>query len=152
MPHLSIFTVCDRIIIDQAGIATLIGLFGTVTINRPEPVVTIEMPPNAVAPKEWAIFTRWDWDRGDEGKKFFQHLSVMWPGGTVFFEQTMEIVRVPDKRVSQLATPLLGLPIGEPGMISVNIQLKSDGATVFEAKPVLIEVLHIPAPTPPPVN
>lgn len=142
MPHLSIFAACEKVIIDQAGVASLIALFGKITISLP--LEAPEMPPNAVAPREWTIYSLWEWGPEDEGKRFSQHLEISWPNGTVLLEKRDEIVRAPDRRSTQIVSPIAGFPVGEQGMISVHLRLERDETPVLEAAPIRIEVVHNP--------
>jgi len=144
MPHLSIFAACEKVIIDQAGVASLITLFGKITISLPPEA--LEMPPNAVTPREWTIYSLWEWDPEDQGKRFSQHLEIRWPNGTVLVEKRDELVRVADRRSTQIVSPIAGFPIGEPGMISIHLRLEQDETPVFEAAPIHIEVVHTPRP------
>jgi len=86
----------------------------------------------------------WEWEPGDEKKKFMQHLEMRWPDGSVFLEKKDEIVKVPEKRMTQIVSPIAGFPVGQPGMIALNVSLESDGTTVFKARPIFVEVVHGP--------
>src|ERR1700722_14259893 len=84
MPDLYTFVACDKVIIDDSGVASLISLFGNVIITLPQDA---EIPPNALAPKEWALFASWDYELDDDGKEFLQIVQILFPDGKFFIER-----------------------------------------------------------------
>lgn len=138
MPKLSIFTVCDKAIVDEFGTPSLISLFTTVTGNIPPEAGDI--PRNAVAPKEWVIFTAWDWEPGDAGKEYSQFVEILYPDGTVFLEKKeMRFVLQPNKR-HQIRMNLQGFPIGQQGTFTVRMSLKHGDSLIFQAQPITLTV------------
>ena len=140
MPRLLIFAVCEKVIIDDAGMASLIGLFSRISIAVPKEGI----PPNAVAPKEWAAFTSWTWDSEDEGKEFDQLLQVLTPSKNLHIEVKSKITKQEDKTL-QFRMPLLGIPVGEQGFCTVKLSLAFKGSIIVEPEPILIKIDHVSA-------
>src|SRR5580658_4311836 len=132
MPKLSGFAVCEKVIIDDAGMASLICLFQRVAVT-----IQGDAPSNAVAPKEWAVFTSWSWEDGDEGKEFDQLLQVFGPNNILFTEVRSKAVMPADKKILQFKMPLLGLPVGQPGHCTVRLSLMHKGIVIAEPTPIL---------------
>jgi hypothetical protein len=72
---------CEKVILTADGIASLINIFGKLTITVP---ADTEIPSNAVAPKEWIVFSIFDFDPGDELKEFTYCVKIMYPDDTQF--------------------------------------------------------------------
>ena len=58
---------CEKVILAKDNVASLIGLFSKIILTVP---ADTELPKNAVSPKEWAVFSIWDIDPGDEKKQY----------------------------------------------------------------------------------
>ncbi len=138
MPKLYVFAACEKVILDQAGVPSLISLFTKLKMLLPDQPV--EIPSNAVAPKEWAVFASWDRLPADEGKEFNQCLQVIYPDGKVFFEnRDLKFVMKPGERQHN-AVSILGLPIGQKGDYTIRMWLENKGEMVFEPVEVRLEV------------
>jgi hypothetical protein len=140
MPKLSIFTFCEKVIIDDTGVASLIGLFNQIKVTPP----TTPLPPNAAAPKEWAVFVSWTVENGDEGKEFDQLVRVLTPGGVVFTEIRTKFVMQKNKN-QQVRMPLIGVPIAAVGDCAIWLSLKHQGRIIAEPPPIYLKVEHLPA-------
>jgi hypothetical protein len=140
MPSLYAFVVCDKVILDQSGLASLISLFSIITAGLP--TESSEIPPNAVAPKEWAVFTSWDWEPGDEGKEYTHRTQILHPDGTLFLQiPDVRFIMQPGRK-QQITSPVLAIPIGQRGMCKVRMWLEFGDVTVFEPRPIEIEIKH----------
>jgi hypothetical protein len=137
MPKLSVFAVCEKVIIDDAGMASLISLFHRVGV-----AVQGSPPSNAVAPKEWAVFTSWLWENDDDGKEFDQLLQVFGPNNILFTEVKSKVVMPKDRKILQFRMPQLGLPVGQPGHCTIRLSLMHKGIVVVEPTPILIFIDH----------
>jgi hypothetical protein len=79
------------------------------------------VPGNAVAPKEWAVFTSWDRLPTDEGKEFNQCLQVLYPDGRVFFDnRELKFARKQGERKHN-AVGILGFPVGQKGDYKIRM-------------------------------
>jgi hypothetical protein len=121
--------------------ASLITLFSKVGVAVPEE----GLPSNAVAPKDWAVFTLWFWEPMDEGKEFDQLVQVLGPDDILFAEVKSKFVMEKEKNSRfQVKMPLVGLPVGQQGNCTVRLSLMHDGRIVAEPTPILIQIEHQP--------
>lgn len=143
MPRLYAFIVCDKIIIDDAGTASLISLFDTVSANIPQGVT---IPPNAVAPKEWAIFVAWDWRDEDEGREYTQLVELLYPDNSVFGKRNSVKFAMQRGKRHQIRAHSQGFPIGQVGSYAIKMWLEHNGAEIVPPQSIHINVQHTVAP------
>jgi hypothetical protein len=149
MPKLYVFVTCEKVIVGQDGKASLIDLFNELTTFISEDRLT-SVPANAVTPKEWAVFTSWEREPQDDGKKYIQEIQVLNPDGTPFGETLSVPFTMPlEKTHHQIVSTFQGFPIGVQGMHSVRMLVKKDGDTVFGPSLIRISVKHSPPPAHP---
>ena len=107
---------CEKVIIAKDDIASLIGLFSKIKIVVPPGT---EISPNAVAPKEWCVFSIWDIEPGDELRDLILNTKFIYPDGSQFAEVAKAKIKMePGKRAQMLAN-LPGFPIGQTGDYTV---------------------------------
>ncbi len=117
MLKLYVCVACEKVIIDQDGVASLIGLFNKLTLT---PQKNQEIPRNAVAPKEWAVFSAWDTEPGDELKEYLFCLQILYPDKSQFAEIFKNKMKVELNKRSQVKTMIPGFPVGQPGFYTVR--------------------------------
>lgn len=117
---LLIFTPCEKVLQDARSGHSLINVFNELKIQVPP---NTELPSDAVIPKEWAIFTKWELDAEDEGKECASVLRILWPDGKVWAEQTLSAP--PTKGVLSFMVQLQGFPFGQNGKLRVVNSLRS---------------------------
>ena len=125
---------CERIIFDQDFIASLISLFNSVVVEIP---VDAEIPKNGVASKEWAVYSAWDGEPGDEGQANLLCTQIFYPDGNPFGETAKIKMGVELGKRSQIKTQIHGFPIGEPGSYIVRTwveQNEKSASPVIEFK------------------
>src|SRR5271168_644617 len=77
-----ICVVCEKVIISNDDVASLIRLFNKITVFVPDGQ---EPPPsNGVVPKEWSIFAGWEYVPEDVGEEFLVCTDIHYPDGTPF--------------------------------------------------------------------
>src|SRR5882724_2784699 len=96
------FCPCERVIVDKEGRHSLIGIIRGFTI---EPA-TIGMPRNAVAPREWSLYTMWKVGPEHIGRKFEQWYQIYWPDGEKFSEENFDFIA--DSHLQQTTLDLMG--------------------------------------------
>lgn len=127
---------CEKVIIAQDGVASLIGLFNkiTVTVSTDAP----EIPRNAVAPKEWFVFSSWNSEPGDELREFYVCTDVLLadrtPLGTT---ARVKMIIDPTKRF-QNNIQLQGFPIGQEGPVTVRTWIEENQVAVGE--PIIFKI------------
>lgn len=141
MPRLSIFVLCEKVIIDDGGIASLIGLFNEIKAVSPP---GSSFPQNAAVPKEWAVFVTWLVDDGDEGAEFDQTVQVRLPDETVFSEINQRFVMQKDKN-QQVKINFAAIPVGIAGKCSIHLSLKHSGRVISEPPPIYLKISHLPS-------
>jgi hypothetical protein len=138
MPKLLIFAPCERVIIDDQKIASLITLMQSVTTSAP---ANIQISQDTVAAQNWSIFTLWMPQTEDINKDFVQVTQVLWPDGNEFNKHTQPI-RFEKGKTHQVALKVMGFPIGQIGTISLNVWLEHNLNRVGEIHSFPIEVIH----------
>ncbi len=136
MPKLLLFTPCEKIIIDDNNNVSLVVLLHEITAVPSEKGI----PKNAVTPKEWAVYTTWVQEDGDENKSYIQWLQIQWPDGSEFEKYPLPFVF--KKRRQQNRVNIVGFPIGQPGLLTIKMWLESDGAKVTEVYSHTLEITH----------
>lgn len=127
---------CEKVIIDQPiegdppsqGVPSLIGLFNRIVLQISSDLP--EIPKNAVAPKEWAIYSAWDNEPGDEQKEYFLCNQILYPDQSAFGPLIRTPVNVQPKRRSQMITRVQGFPLGQPGFYTVRTWLEENNQMV----------------------
>jgi hypothetical protein len=123
-PHL--FLVCEKVIVDKNEMPSLIGVF-----NKMTTAVSGDVPSNAVAPKEWCIFTSWVSEPSDAGRHYTQIYRILYPNGEQFGDDArIELQVVPGKRHSQTIASSQGLPIGQSGLYTVESWVEENGKKI----------------------
>lgn len=133
-----VFAVCEKVILDKAENPTLIVLLNEVHIATPPEGVTL--PSDAVAPKEWAVFTMWNVEAEDFGAKLTQHMLIVHEDGTVFQDKTTEINVKPNVKLATTAANIIGMPVGKPGKIITTVWL--DGQREAKRYAYPIHIIH----------
>ena len=118
---------CEKVIIAKDDVASLIGLFNKIMIAIPEDT---EIPKNAVAPNQWAIFSSWDCEPGDELKEYLICTQVLYPDQTQFMEIVKGKVNVQPNKRSQVNTGVNGFPIGQFGKYTIRVWIEENQQTV----------------------
>ena len=139
MPKLLVFTACEKIVIDDKNNPSLIMLLNAVTVTPSAPTAK-DIPKDAVGPKEWAIYASWEREEGDENKSYTQCLQILWPDGNEFQRHALPFEFT--KRNQQNRVQMMGFPIGQLGLLTVNLWLESEGAKVTEVYSRTLEIMH----------
>lgn len=114
---------CEKVLITTDGVASLISLFSKIIASVP---VGTDIPKNAVVPREWAVFSAWDLDAGDELKEYFICTQILYPDQTQFGEINRIKMNVEKDKRSQVAAQINGFPIGQEGFHTVRIWIEEN--------------------------
>ncbi len=117
----------EKVIVDQDGVASVIGLFNKVILNLPPGA---SVPNNAVAPKDWSVYTAWDIDAGDELRDLMFCLQIFYPDKTQFGEITKIKMNLERDKRAQLKINIQGFPIGQKGAYTVRSWIEENGDLV----------------------
>src|ERR1039458_6396967 len=119
---LLILTPCEKVIQDVQSGNSLISVFHGIKIKLPP--VDAGLPSDAVAPKDWAIFSKWGLLPEEEGRNYTSFVEVFWPDGRLLASQRLEAAQ-PTKHGMAFITNLRGFPVGQNGNIKVLCSLES---------------------------
>jgi len=130
------FCPCERVIVDKDGRHSLINITQNVTIEA----AIGRIPHNAVAPRDWSIYTMWRATSEDIGKKFEQFYQIYWPDGEKFSEENFDFTA--DSGVQQVTLDLAGFPAGQAGDVKIVTWLFQAGLKVSDIIETSIRVTH----------
>jgi hypothetical protein len=138
MPQLTIFTVCEKVIVDAKGIPSLINLFQRMDLQLQD----TPLPEDAIAPGRWAIFSVWQLTAGEVGKDFIQHTRINKPDGTIFseFSQPFRVESEIDMQAKTFVE-IMGIPVGKQGRIQILTWLAGAEDDIHECH---FYVQHLP--------
>ena len=121
---------CEKVILSQPdSVPSLIALFRKMIMTVPEEAP--EIPKNAVAPQNWAIYSAWDPEPGDEQRNYFLCTQLLYPDQTQFGEIHKNRLNIEVNKQSQFSLTMLGFPIGQPGFYTVRVWLEEKDERVF---------------------
>jgi len=137
-----ICVACERVIIEQAlsgsppgasGIPSLIGLFSKMfaVASFTSGSEIKEIPANAVVQKDWAIYSSWDVEPGDENRKFVVCTQIFYPDGSPFGPTNKIPLNVESNKRSQNVLRISGFPIGQIGFYRVRTWIEENNQEVF---------------------
>jgi hypothetical protein len=121
MPKLAILAVCEKVVFDSDGPATVVSIFEKMLYQ----VQDAPLPEKAILPNQWAIFTQWEHDPQEFGQDFTQICKVTAPDGSLFSTVEVPFKKAdPGRTISRVRVNLRSLPIWQEGRIQVDIFLK----------------------------
>src|SRR5579864_4084683 len=138
MLRLSVCVVCEKVVFSQEHVASLINLFTKIGIALPAGAP--EIPPNAVTPKEWAVFSSWDTEPGDELKEYLLCTQVLYPDNSPFGEVSKIKMNIERNNRSQVATQVAGFPIGQIGFYTIKVWVEENQRTAVEPIELRVEL------------
>jgi hypothetical protein len=114
---------CEKVIVSkESDVPSLIGLLSRVVLTVP---AEFEIPKDAVAPKEWFVFSIWDAEPGDEQSEYFLCTQVVYPDKTQFGNLSKLKIPVEPKKRSQMVIQMQGFPIGLVGFYTVRTWIEA---------------------------
>jgi hypothetical protein len=128
---------CEKVLFEQDDVASLVRLFSKVILKVANEA---EIPPNAVAPKEWAIYSAWDADSGDEVGETLLCIEILYPDGSLFGERARIKMNVGEGRRSQVKADILGFPIGQKGAYNVRAWVEKDNQVASDVVRLKIDL------------
>ena len=121
--------LCEKVIIAQDGVPSLIGLFTKMTATVA--IEADEIPKNAVVPKEWTVYSSWIPEPGDEAREYFHCVQVLYPDQSQFAEVSKNKIPVEANKRAQMYVQMLGFPIGQRGYYTVRVWIEEKGERVL---------------------
>ncbi|HXJ04086.1 MAG TPA: hypothetical protein VNH65_03255 [Candidatus Acidoferrum sp.] len=129
---------CEKVIIAQDGVASLIALFSKIILTIP---AGTEIPRDAVAPKEWAVFSIWDPEPGDDLRKFFLCTQILYPDETQFGQIAKSKFNIEPNKRSQMNMQIQGFPIGQAGEYKIRSWIEENDKKISDPIQFGIEVI-----------
>jgi hypothetical protein len=136
MPKLSILAICEKVIFDTDGPATVVSIFENMLYQ----VQDAPLPEKAILPNQWSIFTQWETDPREVGQQFTQISVVTAPDGSEFSRIEVVFSKVdPTKHIQRVRVNLRSIPIWIEGRVRVDVFLKGQesapqGSTGFNIR------------------
>jgi hypothetical protein len=146
-----ICVACERVLIEQAvpgssagasGVPSLIGLFSKIiaVASFTTGSEIQEIPHNAVVPKDWAIFSQWDIEPGDEKRQFVICTQIFYPDESPFGPTSKIPLKIEAKAKSQNVIRISGFPIGQAGFYKVRTWIEENDREVLSPIEFKIEL------------
>jgi hypothetical protein len=147
------FCACNKIIIDKDGAHSIIEVMlnaevkMTIATSLEGPQIQAKIPPNALAPSMWWLYTQWEPSAEDVGQELEQVFQVYWPNGEKFTENRLRF-KQQDDRMNQTSFYYGGFPVGQQGKLRLVTWIDREGQRVSEVNEsfVLIKHTHVPDP------
>jgi hypothetical protein len=147
---------CEKIIVDKDGAHSIINVMlnaeillqqmaetgSALAAPIPPDTPVIPIPPDAVAPQIWWIYSIWQPSPEDVGKSFEQAYQVYWPNSDDKFMDQRINFALKDERAMQTTFHIGGLPIGRVGKIKVVTWLDYQGHRVTEVSETYFNIKH----------
>ena len=145
MPRLGSFLVCEKIIIDQQQKPSVISVFQALSALVPEGET---IPKDTVSFTPWSILCEWFFVDDETKNKVEQVVEVLHPDGSpspikarVQFEHFSK-----DEQGTRSYVNLFGVPIAQPGFLTVNVWIEVDSQRVTNVFPYRIKIEHTKQP------
>jgi len=111
-----LFAPCQLVIQDAELGHSLIAVFHEIKMQFPPGT---EIPSNAVIPRDWAIFTKWEMSSDEEGKDYVSNTDIFWPDGSMFATFSLH-AKPPVATGMAFIVRLQGFPMGQAGLIRIT--------------------------------
>lgn len=130
---------CERVILAQPdAVPSLISLFSKMLVTVPEEAP--EIPKNAVAPREWAVYAAWDPEPGDEDKRYTFCSQLLYPDQSQFGDIGKIKLKVERDKRCQVNLQIPAFPIGQTGFYTVRTWIEENDKRVLGPNEFNIEL------------
>jgi hypothetical protein len=136
-PILSV--ACEKVIVDQQqnGVPSLIALFDKMIVAVPKDA---EIPSNALGPREWCIFSKWDPEASDVGKDVAVCTQIFYPDGTPLALPVKVMIKVEPNKKTQAIVRVQAFPLGQKGFYTVRSWIEENAKAVGQSVDFRIEL------------
>ena len=141
-----IFTPCEKVLQDPQSGVSLIAIFQEIKIQITHDAP--ELPRDAVIPREWLIYSRFDLDMDEEGEEFTAVTTILWPDGALFATQSLTATQ-PTQSGMSFVIKLMGFPMGQNGSVKIQQSVTKGGEIVCGPMETKIKV-NVGRELPPP--
>lgn len=119
---------CEKVIIAKDDVASLIGLFSKFVFTIP---AETQIPRNAVAPKEWCVYSSWDPEPGDEQREYLLCTDILYPDKTQFLSTLKHKIQIEPNKRAQVFVNVMGFPISQTGEHTIRTWIELNDERVF---------------------
>src|SRR5882724_6386721 len=109
---------CEKVILSSQGnVPSLISLFSKIIVTVP---VGVDIPHNAAGPRDWAVFSIWFTEPGDENIEYILCTQLLYPDQSQFGELAKTKVPIELNKRVQMFAQFNGFPLGQTGVYTVR--------------------------------
>jgi hypothetical protein len=120
--------VCEKVITAKDDVPSLINLFSKLIVTGP---TEAQIPSNAVVPREWAVFSIWETEPGDEHRDYMLCTQVFYPDKSLFAEANKTKINIEPEKRAQMTIQFQGFPIGQVGEYTVRTWIEENQQQVY---------------------
>jgi len=133
---------CEKVIVDRAGMPSLIALFQNINVALSEGQDITEVPRSTITYKEWAVFSEWRPDPEDVGTTAHQILEVEYPDGTMAPIRGKLPFSFENTGSHRSHQNILGFPVGHEGRYVIRVWLERDERAITPVSTYELFVSH----------
>jgi hypothetical protein len=120
--------VCEKVILAKDDVPALIRLFSKLILTVP---TSAEIPREAVVPRDWAVFSIWETEPGDERRNYMLCTQLLYPDKTQFADTNRTKINIEPEKRAQMTIQFQGFPIGQTGEYTIRTWLEENQREVF---------------------
>jgi len=120
--------VCEKVILAKDDVASLINLFSKIILTVP---TGAEIPGNAVIPRDWAVFSIWLTEPGDERREYTLCTQILYPDKSQFGQTVKGRIPIEPAKRAQMNMQFQGFPIGQIGEYKIRTWIEENQKEVF---------------------
>jgi hypothetical protein len=118
MPRLLMFAPCEKVIIGQDNVVSLIGLFHEIQLQLP---TGKDIPPDVCVPMKWAVFTLFQRNESEENKELEQKCVLVNEEDKTLITAGLRFKL--SQQFNRIITEVLGFPI-QKGPLRLKLWLR----------------------------
>jgi hypothetical protein len=128
MPRLLLFAPCQRVLIGQDNLISLIEIMNEITLSGeiPDP-----LPERAATQMKWSIFAQWEASNEDIGQRFEQRIQMV-RDDVVAFESMADFTIEAGKPVHRMVANLTFFPLVPGGAYRMLLSIRRSGTEEWE--------------------
>jgi len=124
MPTLLLFAACEKIILDQNSVVSLISIIEELKVQV---ITNIPVQAGALAPIQWGVLSYWEQTSAwDQDREFEQRVALIADSGETLLENITPFKFIKPRH--RTINNMIGMPISQPGphKLKLWIRDKSD--------------------------
>jgi hypothetical protein len=138
-------TACQVVINDPEFSHSLISVFHEIRFGISS---SIDLPPNALIPREWSVFSKWELTDEESTGDIAQTCEMYWPDGALL-SRTKLVAAKPVQRALAFNVRSQGFPVGQSGKLKIVLWIE-DGEKQLSTKEELFVYVRVDRVASPP--